>query len=876
MVNSYIGHKIILKFLRECPFLIKCTIDDQKVECENDIIKKYISKHVKSYDKTIKHISFYIYVATFENEILDTNIHTLVNLPFSLFPVYKKEMDFSTFIQDYIDFSFVDIHAYNTKHFEKVQYDYTNEKSCKSIVDNPYQTNPEIPNFKQSMFHAGNKYQVDRFGKLILQTLFRPTENPQPLQIKYDMNAVINTIDYMFDYLKKGILVGIKDGKIVLFLPMSKDNYKNDYFEELYFDEEDKKDLYKLKSKPNDINLLKKTERTVQKMLHKFRIKQKDVILDRRKWYLNGCLVRNDSYEGTKLVLLLLDFLTELCKARQINDCVFILNTRDFPVLRTDRKHPNNQVVDRMISSKYRKPFCPILSSSTSTEHDDIPFVVHDDWLRVSQRFYPENCDNRYYDVTQKIIPWEQKINKVLFRGSATGCGITPLTNMRLRVVDMAKQRPDILDVGLSGFNHRLKKNINRPLEVLDRTKYSKAQFIDNDTKATYKYILNIDGHVNAFRLGFELQSGSLILLVESEKRIWISSFIEPYKHYVPIKHDLSDLFQIIDWCKANDSECKRITMNAKKLFNERLGKEKIFDYMQEKLNSFALVPTSQKPITINKLCIVLCYRDNDTHSRYREIIQYRYIVSKMLDKRDVNYSMIVVEQKQGEKFNIGKLKNAGFLYVREKEPETDFYVFSDIDMIPDNDLLDYYCTMVDGMAELAHRGTRYDVSRKVFTGGCVAFSKQVFEQINGYSNLFDVGWGGEDDNLLLRCISEKIQFYRPLKGSVIDIEVNDDDSRKKIVDKIKMEKESGNYSMERFELLTKYDLYKEDGLINMLYEITFENYSNKIYHIIVDVKHKEQREQNPQMYDFSDYTDEKYRKTMKIMGTSNNYITEY
>ena len=47
-----------------------------------------------------------------------------------------------------------------------------------------------------------------------------------------------------------------------------------------------------------------------------------------------------------------MDMFQTLCENRQINDCVFVLNARDFPVLRKDRKHPYTEIVNKDIPQK--------------------------------------------------------------------------------------------------------------------------------------------------------------------------------------------------------------------------------------------------------------------------------------------------------------------------------------------------------------------------------------------------------------------------------------------------------------------------------------------------------------------------------------------
>jgi hypothetical protein len=100
-----------------------------------------------------------------------------------------------------------------------------------------------------------------------------------------------------------------------------------------------------------------------------------------------------------------------------------------------------------------------------------------------------------------------------------------------------------------------------------------------------YKYILNIDGSVTAFRLSAELAFGSVILKVDSKYKIWYLHLLEPWVHYIPIKSDLSDLKEKIEWCKSNQNTCEIIGSNARKFYYKYISKQMMMDYVQQTLN---------------------------------------------------------------------------------------------------------------------------------------------------------------------------------------------------------------------------------------------------------------------------------------------------
>ena len=111
---------------------------------------------------------------------------------------------------------------------------------------------------------------------------------------------------------------------------------------------------------------------------------------------------------------------------------------------------------------------------------------------------------------------------------------------------------------------------------------------------------------------------------------------------------------------------------------------------------------------------------------------------------------------------------------------------------------------------ELAKKG-----KIKPFMGAVCSFTRKSFEAINGYPNNY-YGWGGEDDDLLLRCYQASYHIAYPKNGKVIDLE--------QISDKTIDSKEKNQYlkenklgDMTRYEkiLLTK-DNSTENGLSNL------------------------------------------------------------
>ena len=136
-----------------------------------------------------------------------------------------------------------------------------------------------------------------------------------------------------------------------------------------------------------------------------------------------------------------------------------------------------------------------------------------------------------------------------VFRGSATGCGITTDTNMRLKAAqlsyDLNEKGINILDAKLTGWNQK-PKMYNGELNEINKSnfkfKVGTDNFMNLEEQSKHKYILNIDGHVKAFRLGNEFRMGSVILLVKSPYTLWFQQYLKDKLHYIEINEDLSNL----------------------------------------------------------------------------------------------------------------------------------------------------------------------------------------------------------------------------------------------------------------------------------------------------------------------------------------------
>lgn len=463
----------------------------------------------------------------------------------------------------------------------QVRPDYfSSPEECK--IDKPINTNKRYRFFCQTHFTAGDLDQFEEYRDKTngeekpVKSLSLEKFNFWHKYSNLDINSVDNTFKYIFNKFKKGIFIKVKNRKLSVFLPFSKKNFVNEWSHLIHIEKES---LYEFIEK-----LQKKENR-------KYNSKSVNKFID--TWFSNNCLLRWEFpiNEGDTNIQCTSDLFNTLVREREIPDIEFFVNRRDFPLLKKDGTEAYDHIFgddSKLLSHNYDK-YSPILSMVGRNNYADIPMPTSEDWARVCRK------ENKYFPKTEKRdytdyqIPWEKKKNIAVFRGSSTGAGVTMETNMRLKLAYLGalEENEKYIDVGITDWTLRPRKiKGEKYLKSIDieNMPFNLVQKLSQKEQQEYKYIINIDGHVAAYRLSMELSAGFCVLLSPSIYKLWYIHLLEPYVHYVPIKADLSDLIEKLKWCRNNDEKCRQIANNAREFSLKYLSKDGILDYLQKLL----------------------------------------------------------------------------------------------------------------------------------------------------------------------------------------------------------------------------------------------------------------------------------------------------
>jgi len=400
-----------------------------------------------------------------------------------------------------------------------------------------------------------------------------------------------NTLLYLFNHISSGIFIKIQDNKLIAYHPFENKYYKNNWSSNIK--------LYV----PNNKNPTLEQFINYRKFILK---KYKKYIYNIQFWHANANIINNEKYDPNDNYIPhsindYKDLIIETLKYYNINDLTVFINKRDSCVLHKDLLEPYPSLYPRNVDSlppkledKYQNLYyTPVLSPYSNKNYADIPFIIPEDWKLA-------NNENNYHISQFDIVDWNSKIPTAIFRGACTG-PVEFKYNQRLQISKLDSEwqitKPGLIDAGIVSWNLRDKIDSNLTITYINPQDMNSIGInlrsrIDMNKQLKYKYIINIDGHSATNRFSYLLQSGCLILNVESEYVIgnerWYDHLLKPYVHYIPIKYDFSDLETNILWCRNNDDKCKKIVENAKQLYNKYFTKEGIMKYTSLVLNSIS------------------------------------------------------------------------------------------------------------------------------------------------------------------------------------------------------------------------------------------------------------------------------------------------
>lgn len=167
--------------------------------------------------------------------------------------------------------------------------------------------------------------------------------------------------------------------------------------------------------------------------------------------------------------------------------------------------------------------------------------------------------------------------------------GNTRTHPVRETLLQIAQDDPRILATGMTWVKQ------NRPerwasdgvMDTID------SAYVSLPDHCRYKYLIDVEGIGYSARFKIFLFSGRPVFLQDRPWREFYYDWLEPYRHYIPVARDLSDLTAQLDWAEANPEKCREIAAAAQAFARRHLTRDAAIAHLRETIVAFLDLPRS-------------------------------------------------------------------------------------------------------------------------------------------------------------------------------------------------------------------------------------------------------------------------------------------
>ncbi|XP_076579769.1 protein O-glucosyltransferase 1 isoform X1 [Chaetodon auriga] len=247
----------------------------------------------------------------------------------------------------------------------------------------------------------------------------------------------------------------------------------------------------------------------------------------------------------------------------RLPDLEMVVNVRDYPQV-----------------PSWVQPTLPVFSFSKTADYQDIMYPAWTFWEGgpAVWPIYPTGLGrwDLMRDDLQKSAaqwPWKKKESRGFFRGSRTSPERDPL-------ILLSREAPDLVDAEYTK-NQAWKSE----KDTLGRPPAKEIPLVDH---CKYKYLFNFRGVAASFRFKHLFLCGSLVFHVGDEWQEFFYPQLKPWVHYIPVKQDLSDVRELLQFVKENDAVAQEISTRGKEFILDHLRMQDVSCYWERLLTEFS------------------------------------------------------------------------------------------------------------------------------------------------------------------------------------------------------------------------------------------------------------------------------------------------
>nr|XP_023695917.1 KDEL motif-containing protein 1 [Paramormyrops kingsleyae] len=257
-------------------------------------------------------------------------------------------------------------------------------------------------------------------------------------------------------------------------------------------------------------------------------------------------------------------FLLSLTRKVNVPDVEFFVNLGDWPL---EKRTPSEGLH-------------PIFSWCGSNDTRDIVLPTYDLTESVLETMSRVSLDMMSVQANTGP-PWGEKNTTAFWRGRDS-------RKERLDLVKLSRAHPDLVDAAFTNFFFfKHDESLYGPL-------VKHVSFFDF---FKFKYQINVDGTVAAYRLPYLLAGGSVVLKQDSGYYEHFYRELRPWEHYIPFRRDLGDLLDKIRWAREHDEESRKIATAGQQFARTHLMGDDIFCYYFKLLQAYAALQISKPKV---------------------------------------------------------------------------------------------------------------------------------------------------------------------------------------------------------------------------------------------------------------------------------------
>lgn len=196
--------------------------------------------------------------------------------------------------------------------------------------------------------------------------------------------------------------------------------------------------------------------------------------------------------------------------------------------------------------------------------------------------------------------PWHKKKNLAVWRGATTGIDFTSenwFESPRVRLSLLSLKIPDLLDARFTYLTQ-----IPLDYQSLIKKMLPMAPFLSPPEHLDYKYLICMDGNTSSYPgLHWRLLSNCAVIKQDSDYIQWYYRGLVPYRDYIPLKSDLSNLKESIEYLRMHDDIAYQIAKNGQEFAHKNLSTDACYYYLDQVLIEYTKIFYPQEFEAISK-----------------------------------------------------------------------------------------------------------------------------------------------------------------------------------------------------------------------------------------------------------------------------------